>query len=62
MTDEQALHIATEAMKRATDRYGADRAAILRQVEIEMNADQELLTAFSQVGHLLIEATEAGRH
>ena len=62
MNEQQALRIAREAMKRATERHGDDRAAILAQVEAEASAKPELQEALSKVGHLLIQSEQADRH
>ncbi|KMW48108.1 hypothetical protein DEE91_00930 [Ralstonia pickettii] len=62
MNEQEALRVAREAMKRATERHGEDRAAILADVEEQANADPKLLEAFSRVGHLLIQSEQADRH
>lgn len=62
MTEEEALQIGRKAIGDAIRRVGTERDMLINEVQRMAESDANLMAAFAQVGHLLVESWQDSKH
>ncbi|VVE82888.1 hypothetical protein [Pandoraea sputorum] len=62
MTEDEALKKARDAMKQATDKFGADRDAVMREIDRKKDQDPLLEQAFGIAGRVFQQAEQNIKH
>lgn len=62
MTEDEALKKAHDAMKQAVDKFGADRDAVMREIDRKKEQDPSLEHAFEIAGRVFQQAEQNIKH